>query len=160
MELQFLNICDRLGCVTWCNTAVALLITEDCASPLWVTMKSTMDVQGSEAASVNCRVCASGVWLAYKLYKIYNTSWQIHGVWDRYSCSRWGPLSYSGQDVWRGCDHACSGEFSGWKQMMRLNWERHSDQQAWQQVRTLVVEKYSRFLWSMNTSIGVPEPLR
>ena len=33
-----------------------------------------MDVRGSEVASVNHKVYASGVWLAYKLYKIYNIS--------------------------------------------------------------------------------------
>ena len=33
-----------------------------------------MDIQGSEVASVNHKVYASGVWLAYKLYKIYNIS--------------------------------------------------------------------------------------
>ena len=36
-----------------------------------------MDVWGSEVASVNCKVYASGVWLVYKLYKIYNISWQF-----------------------------------------------------------------------------------
>ena len=35
---------------------------------------NSMDVWGSEVASVDCKVYASGVWLGYKLYKIYNIS--------------------------------------------------------------------------------------
>ena len=36
----------------------------------------------------------------------------------------------------------------------RLNWQRNSDHWAWRHVRSLVVEKYSRFLWSVMTSMG------
>ena len=38
--------------------------------------------------------------------------------------------------------------------MTRLNWERYSDHHACLQINILVVEKYSRFLWSITMSMG------
>ena len=42
--------------------------------------------------------------------------------------------------------------------MTRLNWDKNLDQRAWCQVRSFVVEKYLRFLWSVTMSTGVGDP--
>jgi len=39
--------------------------------------------------------------------------------------------------------------------MIRLNWDRYSDHRAWQQFKSLVVAKYSRFLWSVMTLMHI-----
>ena len=44
--------------------------------------------------------------------------------------------------------------------MTKLNWESNSDQWACLLDKILVVEKYSRFLWSVMTLIRVAEPSR
>ena len=53
-----------------------------------------------------------------------------------------------------------SPSFPGQNWITMLNVWRYLDQWTCLRVRTLVVEKYSRFLWSITTSIGSPEPSR
>src|SRR6266540_3053910 len=50
--------------------------------------------------------------------------------------------------------------FLRWKQIMRLNWERNLDHRTWRRLRSLVMAKYSRFLWLVMTSMGATEPSR
>ena len=85
-EVQWMVVGMNMPCLESQSTITRIeLQLEDVGR---VSMKSIeMDVQGSEVASVNCKVYASGVWLAYKLYKIYNISWQIHRVRARYNCT-------------------------------------------------------------------------
>ena len=72
-EVQWMVVRMNMPCLESQSTITRIeLQLEDVGR---VSMKSIeMDVQGSEVASVNCKVYASGVWLAYKLYKIYNIS--------------------------------------------------------------------------------------
>src|ERR1700761_1284494 len=48
----------------------------------------------------------------------------------------------------------------GRKRITRLNWQRVSDLRTCRRVSILVVVKYSKFLWSVMTSIGKADPLR
>ena len=43
---------------------------------------------------------------------------------------------------------------------VEVNCDRNSDHRAWHHVSSFVMEKYSRFLWSVTTSIGSAEPSR